>query len=188
MLPKIRLFFGNQFEKEARKVMIQHNKALAEQYLGQLRSGSGQYDWLIRNLRKEMEEGSLSLKDVGTNNEELRKFQVAECKRLATMFLTRLRQGINDHGEHDSYRRFLKEELGKGDLSLANVGTSSKELRECRINSCKLVAQGWLAALRKKGSGPHKHSFLLRIREALEMGNLSLASIGTSRKELSAFE
>ncbi len=77
---------------------------------------------------------------------------------------------------------YIREELRKGSLSFADIGTSEEELEELRVKGCKIAAQELLGFLR---SGTDQYDFFIGlVREEARRGNFSLADIGTSEEEL----
>ncbi|MEX0918619.1 MAG: hypothetical protein WDZ85_01490, partial [Candidatus Paceibacterota bacterium] len=73
----------------------------------------------------------------------------------------------------------------KGNLSLADIGTSEEELAELWVKGCTTKAHKWLGHLRN-GTDQYD-SFIGYVREEARKGNLSLADIGTSEEELASF-
>ena len=103
------------------------NQHLSEAYkwLDFLRNGADQYDSFIEYVREEALKGNLSLADIGTSEEELETLRVKGCTIAAHKWLDLLRNGTDDY---DSHIEYVREEVRKGKLSLADIGTSEKEL------------------------------------------------------------
>ena len=97
----------------------------------------------------------------------------------AQKWLNYLRDGTS---EYETVLGHLRGEVRKGNLLLADIGTSEEELKQLRVKGCKVSAQKWLSYLRQ-GNGSYEECInLLRIE--VRKGNLLLADIGTSEEEL----
>ncbi|MFH1183048.1 MAG: hypothetical protein V1690_02190 [Candidatus Moraniibacteriota bacterium] len=151
-------------------------KAKAQVLLTELRKGTEIYDRLIRELRSDVTKAGLTLTEIGTSEEELKKLRI---KASAMRNLRYLRKNS------DSFRLFLcdfRKYVAKGGFSLSEIGTSEAELEELRIKGHKASAIKTLDYLRKGSITP---SFDLRelVRDIVE-GGLTLSDIGTSKEEL----
>ena len=97
----------------------------ANQWLNHLRAGTSQYDAFIGYVREEARKGNLSLADIGTSEEELEELRVKGCATAANQWLNHLRAGTS---QYDAFIGYVREEARKGNLSLADIGTSEEEL------------------------------------------------------------
>jgi uncharacterized membrane protein len=104
-------------------------KKEAQEWLGFLRNGTSEYDPLIGYVREEAAKGNLSLADIGTSEEELAQLRVKGCMTAAQEWLGFLRNGASDY---DLLIEYVREEATKGNLSLADIGTSEEELASFR--------------------------------------------------------
>lgn len=106
-------------------------------------------------------------------------------KTEAEWWLRYLRQSPECYDEFVIRVRGVAEE---GSLSLAEIGTSEKELEELRVKGCKIRAQERLGYLRDVNLFPPlRGPFVDYIREEIHKGGLSFADIGTSEMELASF-
>jgi len=97
----------------------------------------------------------------------------------AKKWLGFLRAGTD---QYDSMIGYVREDVRKGNLSLADIGTSEEDLEQIRVNCCKITAKKWLDILRRRTT-----EYDLAISCVLDnarKGNLSLADIGASEKGL----
>ena len=106
------------------------HKTAAVEWLGYLRNGTEMYDSFIGYLHREVGKGKLSLADIGTSEEELAKLRVKGAKTAAEKWLGYLRKGTD---MYESFIGYLHREVGRGKLSLADIGTSEEELAELRV-------------------------------------------------------
>ena len=74
--------------------MEDHRKE-AQNYLGILRRGTDLYENFLEYLRREVQKGGFTLKDIGTSEEELKELQVKGCKTSAQNYLGILRRGTD---------------------------------------------------------------------------------------------
>ncbi len=116
--------------------MSQH-KVDAEGLLGYLRCSPyevqvDQYAGALDGLREAIKEGGFSLADIGTDEEELRSFELGVAKSRALGLLEYLRSGTlrRDNNAFKSYLDGLREAIKEGGFSLADIGTSEAELEE----------------------------------------------------------
>jgi len=76
----------------------------------------------------------------------------------------------------------LREVITKGNLTLADIGTSEDELRELWVKCCKFSAQRWLDHLRNETVN---YEYCLDcLRKEIAKGVITLEDIGTSEEEL----
>lgn len=97
----------------------------ARRHLDTLRKGTDDYVSVQRYLYREVRKGGLSLADIGTSKEELGELCAKGCRIRAKMWLNALRTGL---GEPNAMSQLIHEDLRKGELSLADIGTSEEEL------------------------------------------------------------
>lgn len=105
------------------------------------------------------------------------------AKKKAEIKLGYLRAGTEFY---ESFEQELRAQLKKANLSLASIRTSEKELAELRVKGCKAAAGIQLYYLR--GGTEFYEDFDKELRAQLKKGNLALASIGTSDKELAKLQ
>lgn len=112
-------------EEELQEYWVKDCKIAIQQVLEKLRKGTSIYEFYLKLLRLGLEQGGLSLSDVGTSEEELEALRVKGCKIAARGALKNLRSGTDDY-------RFnlnrLRRELEKGGLVLSDIGTTEEEL------------------------------------------------------------
>ena len=108
---------------------MKDHKGEARRALKYLRSGTDQYEGVLKHLREEVQRGGLTLKDIGTSEEELERLRVEGCKTSAQNTLKYLRSGTDQY--EDSLKR-LRKEVQKGGLTLKDIGTSEEELERLR--------------------------------------------------------
>jgi hypothetical protein len=83
---------------------------------------------------------------------------------------------------YESFIANVREEAQKGNLSLADIGTSEKELEELRIKGCKVAARDWLSHLRR--GTDHYDLNIALVRNEAQKGSFTLEDIDTSEDEL----
>jgi hypothetical protein len=84
----------------------------------------------LRWLRRNLQNGGLTLEDIGTSEKELRQLRVEGCKIAAKLWLNALRR---EPDQYDNHLRWLRRNLQNGGLTLEDIGTSEKELRQLRL-------------------------------------------------------
>lgn len=152
------------------------------EWLDLARKGTESCESLIKRIRREVRKGNLSLVDVGTSEEELAELLLNSHKAKAHWWVSCLREGrITLCPPVDHILEYVREK----NFSLADIGMSEEELKDLWIKSHKAEAHKWLARLRE--SIEPDRQFIDRVRSVVLKGNLSLADIGTSEKELEAF-
>jgi len=104
--------------------MADKHREEAEKWLRILRNGTDHYGF-IGYVRDEASEGGFSLEDLGTSDAELEKLRVKSCKIRAQKCLGYLRDGNDKFGLLPD---IIRAELRSGGFSLADIGTSEKEL------------------------------------------------------------
>lgn len=97
----------------------------ARRHLDTLRRGTDDYMSVQRYLYRDLRKGGLSLVDIGTSEEELTELCVKGCRIRAKMWFNALRTGL---GEPNAMVKLIRDDLRKGGLSLADIGTSEEEL------------------------------------------------------------
>jgi len=60
---------------------MEGHKKKAQKWLEYLRSGTDYYESFLEYLRREVQKGGLTLKDIGTSEEELEKLRPATVKK-----------------------------------------------------------------------------------------------------------
>lgn len=118
------------FKAEEKIIVKTQHEVEAQEWLNYLRDGTDMYDSFIGHLRKEIDRGNLSLADIGTSEEELEQLRVKGCKVSAQNWLSYLRDGVD---AYDFFVGRLRKEVSKGNLSLADIGTSEEELEQLRV-------------------------------------------------------
>ena len=99
--------------------------------------------------------------------------------------LESLRQGTIPYDRYKWDLGRICDAVSRGIFSFADIGTSKKEIEELRIKGCQIAACGRLEHLRRGAA--LRSTFVDLIRREVQEGNLSLADIGTSEKELTSF-
>jgi hypothetical protein len=94
-----------------------------------LEEGDVHYDGLIKWLKEEDKAGRISLTALGINEDKCVKFRKKGAKKSAQMWLESLRRGIFLPNEILS---LFFQEVKSGGLSLAELGTSEKEIEELK--------------------------------------------------------
>jgi hypothetical protein len=108
---------------------MDQNVLEARRWLSRLRQGATNWEIILDHFRREVERGSFSLSEIGTNEDELENLRVRGCKTAAVTWLSALRNGSN---QFDLFLSYLREEIQKGGLSLVEIGTSHNELEGFR--------------------------------------------------------
>lgn len=97
----------------------------AVEFLKVLRQGTDDYESMLRYLRREARKGGFSLPDIGTSEDELAELRKRGCITRARMWLNAIRGGV---GDPRVLVDFIREEINKGNLTYANIGTNEEEL------------------------------------------------------------
>ena len=97
-------------------------KAKARTTLAVLRKEPS-YAW-IDLLRSQVKAGHFSLADIGTSEEELKRFRVEVHRNDARHWLARLREGSGEL----YYIGFIRENMKGGSFSLEDIGTNEEEI------------------------------------------------------------
>ena len=104
---------------------MKNHIAEARKWLDLLRNGTDQYELFEEFVLEEARKGNLTLDEIGTSEGELEELIIKGCKTAAEMWLGLLRNGMVCY---DSCISHIREEAGKGGLTLDEIGTSEKEL------------------------------------------------------------
>lgn len=113
-------------EEELEELRIKGCKSSAEFYLSYLRKGSPDYKICFEMINMGLKDGSLSLNDIGTDEKELEELRIKGCKASAEKYLSFLR---NSSIQYKYWVERIREELKKGNFSLADIGTDEEEIR-----------------------------------------------------------
>lgn len=168
----------NQLSKTATP-KVKSAVAEADIYLARLRAGSHDWEELIASLHDIVARNGLTLSDIGTSKEELEELEVIGCRTSALKWLGHLRKGYDDW---KSLISSISRVLAIGGLTFADIGTNEKELEDLKVLGCRTKAVQLLGYLRQ---GSECWSlFTNAMRKSLKAGELDLASIGTSEKEI----
>ncbi len=154
-------------------------KKSAQEWLSYLRYMPEHYESYLKYLLEEVRKGGLTLKDIGTTEEELEKLRVRGCKIAARECFRYLRSGT---WHYEMYLDKLRREVRKGGLTLEDIGTTEEELEKLRVRGCKIAAEEWLWDLRF--GTEHYEMCLDKLRRELRKGGLTLKDIGTTEEEL----
>lgn len=117
-------------EAELEGLRILGCKTVAQERLGYLRKGTTQYEWCVTSIGEELKKGGLSLFDIDTSEGELNSLWVLGCKTSAQEQLEFLRNGATD--QYDWALGFMRKELTRGGLTLADIGTNETEIESLR--------------------------------------------------------
>lgn len=112
-------------EEELKQIRSSCYKIVVDHCLKSLRAGSELYVILINRLVETAREGKISLTDLGTNEEEFIEFQTKGCKVKAQAHILFLRHCLGDPVYSVAC---IREAASEGNFSLADIGTSEKEL------------------------------------------------------------
>lgn len=96
----------------------------AKTWLGCLRREEYPYNLYLQLLHEEVKDGRFMLDDIETSEEELEEL----CKKGAGVAAKVWLGHIQKNPGHPGYTHFLKEEIEKGCLTLADIGTTMEEL------------------------------------------------------------
>ncbi len=125
---ELSLEFLGTSEEELEKLRVLGCKTAAKLYLERLAAGTELYELSLKQIRHELEKGGLTVSDIETTEAELEKYRVEGCKTAALIWLGLLReQGAGAVGSAN-HVNFLRRELQKGGLSLADINTTEDEL------------------------------------------------------------
>ena len=113
------------------------------------------------------------------SDEELEELRIKGFKISALKYLDCI---INSTDRVDALIETLRENLAKGELSLADIGITEEKLEELRINGCKKSAIKYLNQLREGIDIPNYFNSLLL--DDITEGGLSLADIGINDEKL----
>lgn len=106
------------------ELSVQEHKTRIRRGLRHLRKCPDPYHRVLDAVKSCIKKSKLPLFAVGTNKKELEKFRVGNHKSLARIYLGHVRKGENP----DLFVIYLRDEVKKGGFSLAEIGTSRKEL------------------------------------------------------------
>ena len=122
---------------------------------------------------------------VNPRDKETIERQVEDRKIAVRKDLESLRRGTVPYDWYEFVLGRICDAVDRKVVSLDDIGTSEKELEDLRIEGCRIVACQWLERLRKGAT--LRSTFIGLVRGAASRGDLSLADIGTSEKELASF-
>jgi len=133
---ELSLEFLETSEEELEKLRVLGCATAAKLYFERLASGTELYELTLKQLRLELEKGGLTLTDIETTEAELEEFRVEGCKTAALIWLNLLREQGSGAVGSTNHVNFLRSELHKGGLTLADIDTTDAEL----ASFTKLVA------------------------------------------------
>lgn len=113
---------------------MERSKSEAKHWLVLLRRGVENFELILGYLRDEVERGGFALADIGASEEELLGFKVNGHKIVAQKWLDRLRKGTDEHPLR--VVGYLSRQVKMGGFSLADIGTSKKEINRLALASC----------------------------------------------------
>lgn len=96
----------------------------ARMWLRCLREGTYPYRLYVQLLREEVKDGRFMLEDIGTSEAELGELCVKGAEVAAKVWLEHIKK---DPG-HPACTRFLVQEIKRGKLTPADIGTTLEEL------------------------------------------------------------
>ena len=143
------------------------------------------HDVYANYLREDLAAAGLKLGDTGMSETALAKLRVQVATACAKGWLERLEEGVKSLVRFDSFVRYLMVDLDEGGLTLRNLGTSQKRLRQLRQEAGRRSAEACLALLRRGVGCPSIHADTLRAD--LKAVRLKLADIETSEAEMASF-
>jgi len=98
----------------------------AKKWLNCLRRGEYPYGLYMRFLREEVKNGCFFLEDIGTSEKELEELSKKGAAIAAKVWLGH----IKEEPGHPRSTRFLAEEIKRGALAPADIGTTIEELTQ----------------------------------------------------------
>lgn len=112
--------------EEAAQLNRQRAKFAAQKWLKWLRQGTEAYDLVIRYVYEEAYNGSLTLADIGTSEEEMKKLYALGAKTAARKWYGYLCKGAGERDPH--FMAFFIVEMVRGNLRLPDMGTCADAL------------------------------------------------------------
>lgn len=167
-------------EQGYRKIIVLEFKIRAQEWLTVLRKGTSLYKEYIRCLYQEIQRAELNLADIGTNEQELREFEILGFKIIAQMWLKRITEG--DYNMYLVLIDYVREQVIAYDLTLADINTTKEKLAELIVFAAKKEALSWLGYLRE--SSARNEYFTENLLRNVEIGGFFLEEIGTNEEEL----
>lgn len=115
-------------EKEMKEFHVKHCRLSAKRWLRYLREGDEHYEMSLDFLKDNLEDGGLSLEDIGTSEEELEELRIVGIKLSAKKWLGYARENLEKGEDTTHWLRSLLREMKKGELKPEDIGTSEEEL------------------------------------------------------------
>lgn len=160
--------------------VMKFQKRIAMVYLEYFRGSAAMSPkYLIELLQSGVQNGEFTLEDVGTSEEELREFQINDCKRVAQEELAVLREGTEDYS---IILRNIQVQVQKGGFTLEDIGTSEQELEELRVKCSRILAQKYLESLRLGVIDPEL--YIDYLETGVQRGRFTLKEMETNEEEL----
>ncbi len=132
-----------------------------------------------------LEKEKISLKDIGTSEEELTQLIYQDKVSFAKSYLRSIRQR-SLRVEVGGDIRLFKEYLGKINLTPQDIGSNEKELIEIIRQGHISEAEFWLNDARKSADKFNVSYIIGLMEKTLVEGNLSYEDIGTNEDEINA--
>lgn len=168
---------------------MKNHKEEAELYLSCLRNATERPDTFIDCLWKEVNDGGLTLAELGTSKKELKRLRIRGFKSIAKQFLLSLRNG---RMWGDVIIDQVRSDLRRGKLSLRDIGTSETELKKLATKGYAIDARRLIEDFRmyfpQDINGNYDAKIIDRIKGLAQKGNCTLAEIGTSDEELAEIQ
>jgi len=155
----------------------------AQRLLEELRKGSRDHQKKTRELYEALSQAGVGLADIGTSEQELQTLAQKGRRLAAEAFLGKLRQSTNVEAFRDYYIH-LSSEMKKGDLQLADIGSSEEEIDNLMQKLLPKTARDYLDLLRSKPSDLFAVDYIYNNFIELLAQGLTLEMLGTSEEEL----
>jgi len=183
-------------EEELDQLRVKGCKTVAEKHLENLRQRTIEkhfeniqhemfnYRFALKTLREKTAEGGFNLEYINTNDVELEQLRIKNCKISAREWFESL-QGELTSGDFEYNIGGLYSELRAGKITLKDINTSRKEVKQLRIENYKLSVKSWLELIREYGfDGYGDREFLRNLRKKVIKYNFELEEVGASESEL----
>jgi len=166
-----------------KEVEMNEHKTAAQEWLSRLRRGDSDLECVdVDDINRHAREGSFTLADIGTSEEELEKLRVMRVLSVNRGFLENLRESRTYSGSDSARHKSITRAISRGDATLADLGTSEEELEELRVKADKLLA---ISIIEEGRRGPDFDEGTIRdLLETARKGSFTFADIGTSEEEL----
>ncbi len=147
--------------------------------MDKIREGTSEFEYLISWINHGVRKNYFTLEDIGTSEEELQSLLTSNCKMLAQEDLNLLR---TKNPYYDIHIRSLELQVEKGNISLEDIGTSEKELKQLKLEGAKLLVQQYIAHV--KSEIISYDCFINFLKERIQDEGLALEDVGINEKVL----